>query len=65
MKFPKLHIIWTEGRNLALPDLLSRKIDEELFTKTRDITVDIPENIKVFPRENTIYKQPRMQIQHM
>ena len=20
MKFPKLHIIWTEGKNLALPD---------------------------------------------
>ena len=51
MKFPNLHIIWTEGKNLALPDLLSRTIDfliEEYFTKTRDITVEIPENIKLF-----------------
>ena len=43
MKFPNLHIIWTEGKNLALPDLLSRTIYEEQFTKTRDITVEIPE----------------------
>ena len=48
MKFPNLHIIWTEGKNLALPDLLSRTIDEEHFTKTRDITVETPENIKFF-----------------
>ena len=48
MKFPNLHIIWTEGKNLALPYLLSRTIDEEHFTKTRDITVEIPENIKIF-----------------
>ena len=48
MKFPNLHIIWTEGKNLALPDLLIRTIDEEHFTKTRDITVEIPENIKLF-----------------
>ena len=31
MKFINLHIIWTEGKNLALPDLLSRTIDEEHF----------------------------------
>ena len=48
MKFPNLHIIWTEGKNLALPDLLSRTLDEEHFTKTRDITVEKPENIKFF-----------------
>ena len=48
MKFPNLHIIWTEGKNLALPDLLSRTLVEEHFTKTRDITVEIPENIKFF-----------------
>ena len=48
MKFPNLHIIWTEGKNLALLDLLSRTIDEEHFTKTRDITVEVPENIKFF-----------------
>ena len=35
-------------KNLALPDLLSRTIDEEHFTKSRDITVEIPKNIKFF-----------------
>ena len=48
MKFSNIHIIWTEGNNLVLPDLLSRTIDEEHFTKSRDITVEIPENIKIF-----------------
>ena len=48
MKFPNLQFIWTEGKNLALPDLLSRTINEEQFTKTRDITVEIPENIKFY-----------------
>ena len=48
MKFPNLHIIWTEAKNLAIPDLLSRTIDEKHFTKTRDITVETPENIKFF-----------------
>ena len=48
MKFPNLHIIWTEGKNLALPDLLSRTINEEHFTKTRDITVEVPENFKFY-----------------
>ena len=52
MKFPNLHIIWTEGKNLALPDFLSRTIDEEHFTKTRDITVEIPENIKFFSQKH-------------
>ena len=46
MKVPNLHIIWTEGKNLALPDLLNRTILEEQFTKTWDITVEIPEIIK-------------------
>ena len=35
-------------KNLALPDLLSKTIDKEHFTKTRDITVETPENIKFF-----------------
>ena len=46
MKILNLHIIWTEEKNLALPDLLSRTINEEQFTKNRDITVEIPESIK-------------------
>ena len=48
MKFPNLHMIWAEGKNLALPDLLSRTIDKEHFTKSRYITVEIPNNIKFF-----------------
>ena len=56
MTFPNLHIIWTEGKNLALPDLLSRTIDEEHFTKTRDITVEIPENIKFFFAKHLLKK---------
>ena len=48
MRFPNLHIIWIEVKTLALPDLLSRIIDEDHFTKTRDITVKKPENIKFF-----------------
>ena len=56
MKFPNLHIIWTEEKNLALPDLLSRTINEEQFTKTRDITVEIPENIKFYFCQNTVWK---------
>ena len=47
-EIPNLHIFWTEGKNLALPDLLSRTIDEEHFTKTRYITVEIPENMNFF-----------------
>ena len=48
MKFPNLHNIWIEGKNLALPDLLSITVDKGHLTKTRDVTVEIPENIKFF-----------------
>ena len=50
MTFTNLHIVWTEEKILALLDLLSRTINEEQFTKTRDITVEIPENIKFFAK---------------
>ena len=44
LKFPNLHIVWTAGKNLALPDTLSRITPTELLTrKTR---VEIPQNIK-------------------
>ena len=33
MKFPNLHIVWTAGKNLALPDTLSRNTPPELFTR--------------------------------
>ena len=46
MKFPNLHIVWTAGKNLALPDTLSRNTPAELLT--RKTTVEIPKNIKFY-----------------
>ena len=46
MKFPNLHIVWTAGKNLALPDTLSRNTPPELLT--RKTTVEIPKNIKFY-----------------
>ena len=40
MKFQNLHIVWRAGKNLALPDTLSRNTPPELFT--RKTTVEIP-----------------------
>ena len=39
MKFPNLHIVWTAGKNLALPDTLSKNTPFELLT--RKTTVEI------------------------
>ena len=44
MKFPNLHIVWKAGKNLALPDTLSRNTPPELLT--RKTTVEIPQNLK-------------------
>ena len=46
MKFPNLHIVWTAGKNLALPDTLSRNTPLELLTQKN--TVEIPQNIKIY-----------------
>ena len=46
MKFPILHIVWTAGKNLALPNTLSRNTPLELLT--RKTTVEIPQNIKFY-----------------
>ena len=46
MKFPNLHIVWTAGKNLALPDTLSRNTPPELLT--RKTTVEIPQNFKFY-----------------
>ena len=46
MKFPNLHIVWTAGKNLALPDTLSRNTPPELLT--RKTTVEIPQSIKFY-----------------
>ena len=46
MKIPNLHIFWTAGKNLALPDTLSRNTPLELLT--RKTTVEMPQNIKFY-----------------
>ena len=46
MKFPNLHIVWTAGEKLALPDTLSRNTPPELLT--RKTAVEIPQNIKFY-----------------
>ena len=46
MKFPNLHIVWTAGNNLALPDTLSRNTPPELLIQKT--TVEIPKNIKFY-----------------
>ena len=50
MKFPNLHIVWTAGKNLALPDTLSRNTPPELLT--RKTTVEIPQSIKFYLAKN-------------
>ena len=57
MKFPNLHIVWTAGKNLSLPDTLSRNTPPELLT--RKTTVEIPQNIKFFLAKNET--SPRLQ----
>ena len=44
MKFSNLHIVWTTGSNLALPDSLSQITPPE----TRKTAVEISKNIKLF-----------------
>ena len=46
VKFPNLNIVWTGGKNLALPDTLSRNTPLELVI--RKTTVEITQNIKFF-----------------
>ena len=46
MKIPNLHIVWTVGKNLALPDTLSKTTPLELLT--RKTTVEKPQNIKFY-----------------
>ena len=46
MKFPNLNIFWTAGKNLALPDTLSRNKPPELLT--RKTTFEIKKNIKFY-----------------
>ena len=52
MKFPNLRIIWTEGKNLSLPDLLSCSLTTTTRDKHRLRTVEIPDSIKFFLTHN-------------
>ena len=55
MKFPNLHIVWTEGENLSLPDLRSRSVTTTTQDKHRIHTVEIPDSIKFFKTLNKIH----------
>ena len=60
MKFPILHIVWTAGKNLALPDTLSRNTPPELLT--RKTTFEVPQNIKVHLEKNET--SPRLECKY-
>ena len=60
MKFPNLHIVWTAGKSLALPDSLSRNTPPELLT--RKTTVEIPQNIKFYLAKNET--SPRLECKY-
>ena len=50
--FPNLHIVWKEGRNLSLPDLMSRSLTTTTQDDHRLKTVEIPDFIKFFMTHN-------------
>ena len=52
MKFPDLHIVWTEGRNLSLQDLLSRSRMSTTQDERRLSTVEISDSKKFFMTHN-------------
>ena len=52
MKFPNLHIVWTEVKNFSLPDLLSRSLTTTTQDEHRLRTVEIPDSIKFFMTHN-------------
>ena len=52
MKFPNLHIVWTEGKNLSLPDLLSCSLTTTTQEEHHLGTVEIPDSIKFFMTHN-------------
>ena len=60
IKFPNLHIVCRAGKNLALPDTLSRYTPPELLTsKTK---VEIPQSIKFFLAKDEI--SPRLECKY-
>ena len=52
MKFPNLHIVWTEGKNLSLPDLLIRSLTTTTQDERSLRTVEIRDSIKFFMTHN-------------
>ena len=60
MKFPNLYIVWTAGKNLALPDNLSRKTPPVLMTRKK--TAETPQNIKCFLAKDET--SPRLQCKY-
>ena len=50
MKISSLIIVWNASKNLDLPNTLSGNTPLELVT--RKITVEIPQNIKLFPAKD-------------
>ena len=48
MKFPKLNLVWTEGKNLSLPDLLSRSLTTTRQDEHNLRTVEILNSTKFF-----------------
>ena len=52
MKFPNLHIVWTERKNISLSDLLSCSLTTTTQDEHRLCTVEIPDSIKIFMTHN-------------
>ena len=52
MKIPNLHMVWTEGKNLSLQDLLSISLTTTTQDEHRLRTVEIPDSIKFFVTHN-------------
>ena len=52
LKFANLHIVWTEGKKLSLPALLSRSLTTTTQDEHRLRTVEIPDSIKFFMTNN-------------
>ena len=46
MKFPNLQVVWTAGKNPAVPNTFSRKTPAELIT--RKTSIEKPQNTKLF-----------------
>ena len=55
IKFPNLHIVWTAGKNLALPDTISRNTPPELLT--RRTTVEVPQINEFYLEKKIKYHQ--------